>query len=139
MIMSGGVMFDVLGHEGEASVGRGDRRVTTRFPIERQISYQCARGRGWTEPHLGKTMNISSTGVLFSGEHSLLPGSRLQLAISWPVQLNGNCGLKLVASGTVVRCSGTIVAVKIRKYDFHVQRKGAAVSSTLSILSARAS
>ena len=76
-------------------------------------------------------MNISSTGILFLGDYPLIPGKRLQIAISWPVQLDGKCGLKLVASGNVVRCSGNVVAAKIEKYDFHVHGRSAILSSAL--------
>ena len=125
-------MFDLLQHVQANSSDQSDRRAATRFPIERPVSYKYARGRAWSEANLGKTMNISSTGILFSGDCPLIPGKRLQIAISWPVQLDGKCGLKLVASGNVVRCSGNIVAAKIEKYDFHVQSRSAILSSTLT-------
>ena len=50
------------------------------------------------------TVNMSSNGVLFTTDHYLLPGRRLEVSISWPAQLNSKVALKLVARGRVVRC-----------------------------------
>ena len=66
----------------------------------------------------GKTVNISSSGVLFSVDHMLLPGRRMELAISWPAQLNNKCALKLVARGRVVRFEGGRAAIEIQQYEF---------------------
>ena len=106
--------FDkVIQSEPAASCDENERRSATRFPIERPVSYKYARGRTWSEAILGKTLNISSTGVLFFGDTQLIAGKRLQLSISWPVQLDGRCSLKLVAVGSVVRCAGNIAAARI--------------------------
>ncbi|MBV8807086.1 MAG: hypothetical protein JO033_00300, partial [Acidobacteriaceae bacterium] len=36
----------------------------------------------------GKTLNVSSSGVLFTSEHELPNGTRLQVFMHWPVKLN---------------------------------------------------
>jgi len=69
----------------------------------------------------GKTLNISSSGVLFTTEHMLLPGRRMELAISWPAQLNNKTPLKLVARGRVVRFEGGRAAMEIQQYEFRTQ------------------
>ncbi len=74
--------------------------------------------KGSAEIGTGETINISSTGVLFKAETPLPPGKRLELSISWPAQLDGKCGLKLVARGRIVRCHGTSIALEIDKYEF---------------------
>jgi len=61
---------------------------------------------------------MSSGGVLFETEVPLIPGKRLEMAISWPAQLDNRCALKLVAQGRVVRCEGGRAAVEIQKYEF---------------------
>src|SRR5207302_5836989 len=83
--------------------GRADRRHSDRFPIEREVRYRVMNKRSGEESGDGKTVNISSSGVLFTSGHILLPGRRLELSISWPAQLNDKCALKLVARGRVVR------------------------------------
>lgn len=61
---------------------------------------------------------MSSGGILFSTQHMLLPGKRLEMAISWPAQLDNRCALKLVARGRVVRYDGGRAAVEIQQYEF---------------------
>ena len=114
-------MFQLIQTEPVTSCDENERRAATRFPIERPISYKYARGRTWSEAILGTTLNISSTGVLFCGDTRLIAGKRLQISISWPVQLDGRCSLKLVAVGNVVRCAGNVTAARIEKYEFHLQ------------------
>ena len=95
-----------------------DRRQSDRFPIEREVRYRVLNKRGGEEAGEGKTLNISSCGVLFTSDHLLLPGRRMELAISWPAQLNNQIALKLVARGRVVRFEQGIAAIEILQYEF---------------------
>ena len=98
-----------------------ERRTNDRFPIARDLKYKIISGRGTPESGTGQTLDVSSSGVLFEAETPLAPGKRVELAISWPAQLDGRCALKLVARGKIVRCRGTKVAVQIDKYEFRTQ------------------
>jgi hypothetical protein len=40
------------------------------------------------------------------------------MAISWPVQLDERCDLKLLASGRIVGADSGVVAVSIERYEF---------------------
>ena len=100
---------------------QADRRHSDRFPIEREVRYRVLNKRSSEETGDGKTVNISSSGVLFTVEHMLLPGRRMELAISWPAQLNNKCALKLVARGRVVRFEGGRAAIEIQQYEFRTQ------------------
>jgi hypothetical protein len=71
-----------------------------------------------TEPGRGQTVNMSSTGVLFTTDQELMPGRRIELSISWPAQLNDTCKLKLVAKGRVVRAEAGKAALEIQQYEF---------------------
>lgn len=101
--------------------GRPDRRHSDRFPIEREVRYRVMNKRSGEESGDGKTVNISSSGVLFTSGHILLPGRRLELSISWPAQLNNKCALKLVARGRVVRFEEGRAAIEIQQYEFRTQ------------------
>ncbi len=103
-----------------------DRRHSDRFPIEREVRFRVLNKRGGEETGDGKTLNISSSGVLFTSEHLLLPGRRLEVSISWPVQLNNVVPLKLVARGRVVRFEEGLAAIEIQQYEFRTQANGAA-------------
>ena len=108
---------------GEGNSGRNDganRRHSDRFPIEREVRYRVLSKRGG-EAGGGKTINMSSAGILFQSEHAMLPGRRIELSISWPAQLNNKCALKLVARGRVVRFGDGHAAVEIQQYEFRTQ------------------
>ncbi len=73
-----------------------DRRRSTRMPIERAVSYKVRGLRSWTGSR--RTVNISSSGVLFTTESPLCVGAVIELTISWPVRLNNVTPLKLVVT-----------------------------------------
>jgi len=100
---------------------QSDRRHSDRFPIERDVRFRAMNKRGGDEAGDGKTLNISSSVVLFTSKHMLLPGRRLELDISWPVQLNNQVALKLVARGRVVRFEEGRAAIEIQQYEFRTQ------------------
>jgi hypothetical protein len=100
---------------------QADRRHSDRFPIEREVRYRVLNKRSSEETGDGKTINISSSGILFTSEHMLLPGRRMELAISWPAQLNNKTALKLVARGRVIRFEGGRAAIEIQQYEFRTQ------------------
>jgi hypothetical protein len=96
-----------------------ERRSCDRFPIERDVKYKIlGTHKNVIQIGLGKSLNISSSGVLFTTESSLREGQRVELAVSWPVLLNNVLPLKLVASGRLVRSKGTQAAMAIDKYEF---------------------
>ena len=100
---------------------RADRRASDRFPIEREVRYRVLTKKTNDESGTGRTVNMSSTGILFTTEHLFVPGRRLEIAVNWPAQLNNKCPLKLVARGRVVRCDGSKVAIEIQQYEFRTQ------------------
>ena len=110
---------------------QSDRRHSDRFPIERDVKFRILNKRGGDEAGEGKTLNISSSGVLFTSEHMLLPGRRLELDISWPVQLNNQVALKLVARGRVVRFEEGRAAIEIQQYEFRTQGPSVPAHSAL--------
>ena len=95
-----------------------------RFPIVREVRYKVMNSKGAVETGTGETINISSKGVLFKAQAPLPPGKRIELSISWPAQLDGKCGLRLVARGRIVRCEGTNVALEISKHEFRIAGRG---------------
>lgn len=101
-----------------------DRRAADRFPIEREVRYKVLSKKSGDEAGIGKTINISSTGVLFSTDKLLIPGRRLEIAINWPAQLNNKCSLKLVARGRVVRFDQGRAAMEIQQYEFRTSGGG---------------
>lgn len=103
------------------SNGGPDRRSASRFAIEREIRYRVLSKKSAHEMGNGRTINMSSSGVLFTTEQELAPGRTLEIAISWPAQLNNTCPLKLVARGRVVRSENSQTAIQIQHYEFRTQ------------------
>jgi hypothetical protein len=102
----------------------GEQRASTRFPIEEDIYYKVYGEDHSVETGTGKTLNISSRGVLFSTERMLVPGRRIEIAVNWPVQLENSCPLKFVASGQIVRSRPGQAAVRIERYEFRTRGAG---------------
>lgn len=114
-------------HPDPHLAAKADRRHSDRFPIQREVRYRVLNKRSGDDAGDGKTINISSSGVLFSSNHLLIPGRKVELSISWPAQLDNKCALKLVARGKVVRFELGRAAIEIQQYEFRTQSSGAAM------------
>ncbi|MBV9296782.1 MAG: PilZ domain-containing protein [Acidobacteriaceae bacterium] len=104
-------------------LGTPERRRSSRFPIERELRYKTLNQRTEILVGNGKTLNISSSGVLFTSDHDLPIGTRLEVSISWPAQLNEKCLLNLVARGRVTRHTKGQLALQIQQYEFRTQSR----------------
>lgn len=107
---------------GPESLG-ADRRRSSRFPIERELRYKTLNQRSEILAGNGKTLNISSSGVLFTSDHDLPVGTRLEVSISWPAQLNDRVLLNLVARGRITRQHKGQSALQIQQYEFRTQSR----------------
>jgi len=102
---------------------RAERRRANRFPISRDLTYRVLTRKHGGPAGVGLTINISSSGVLFSTADPPSTGTRLELAISWPVQLNGDCPLNLVMTGRVARSEPGCAAVEVDQHEFRTRAK----------------
>jgi len=71
----------------------------------------------------GETIDIGSNGVSFVSGQYLKKGSFVELSISWPVMLEENTRMRLVAFGRVVRSNGHSTACTVDKYEFRTQAR----------------
>ncbi len=97
-----------------------ERRLSRRFPMERQIQFKSRRGRSALIGS-GTTVNMSRRGVLFTADQSLPEGEPVTLEVGWPVLLNAAVPLKLVTRGRVVWCENSHTAVRFDKWEFRTQ------------------
>jgi hypothetical protein len=101
------------------SESASDRRASDRLPIQRDVRYKLLGGKkSVKQMGLGKTVNMSSGGVLFTTESLLPKGKWVELAVSWPAQLDQTIALKFVAVGCLVRSDETQAATSIERYEF---------------------
>ena len=107
---------------------QNNRRSSERMSIEREVSYRVLNDRAGEIAATGKTVNISSSGILFTTEHMLLPGRRVEISINWPAKLDNKCALKLVARGRIVRFQEGIAALEIMHHEFRTKAIRASVA-----------
>ena len=94
-----------------------ERRTKTRYAIELAVRF-IAQQRTSPSYNIGRTINISSSGLLVASPYAVRDGEELRLMIEWPWPLDGRVPLQLVASGTVVWFGNSRFAVKFRSYQF---------------------
>ncbi len=104
--------------------GKCDDRLRQRFPISLDISYGLVRGSLIKHVGRGRTVNMSSRGVLFEAsdvDANKLPRGRnkLRLEVNWPAPQNGTQALSLVVWGRIVRRENRLFAVTIEQHEFY--------------------
>ena len=91
----------------------------------------------------GRTLNLSSGGILFECEGGLPIGATVRLSLTWPVPLNNQVGLNLCVMGRTVRSFGRYTAVEIVSHEFKTRplsvrsHAGSVASMTASAMTAR--
>ena len=102
-----------------------ERRIKRRFDVNASVTYRVQlTGTRCPRAGKGRTVNLSSEGVLFQAEDLSLPaGTLLEVSIVWPVNLDERVGLTLFVTGSVVRQRGDYVAVKIQRAEFRTRKR----------------
>jgi hypothetical protein len=111
---------------------RADRRETSRFPVHEDVRYRVLHARGLPTSGVGKTLDIGSGGILFTTEERLPMGRMVEVAVDWPVRLGGDCPLRFVAVGRVVRADATKAAVQITRYAFKTRGSAGVAAAAAS-------
>src|SRR5579871_4724638 len=88
-----------------------DRRAHGRYPVHLQLEYKLWLDERVARVGFGKTVNMSSRGILLETDADLPTGSSVTLAIMWPIMLEISVALKLHIRGRVVRCDASRIAV----------------------------
>ena len=100
--------------------GAGERRRTTRFPVNEDIKYRVLHKSSRVSGS-GRTLNVGSGGLLFTTEERLQVGRQIEISMNWPARLGGTCPLKFVATGRVMRAEAGKAAVRIERYEFRTR------------------
>jgi hypothetical protein len=108
-----------------------ERRSKLRFPLQRELRYKLLEPGRSGVGGAGHSIDVSSGGVAFTTDHSLPADATIEISMSWPVTLENDCPLRLVAKGRVVRNDVNSVACTIDKFEFRTQARS---QSTVSIL-----
>jgi hypothetical protein len=99
-----------------------ERRSTIRFALDLEVRY-AVLGKAHVETGIGRTTDLSSSGLCFAADKSLRVGQKLRISIDWPALLSGGVELQLMILGVVNRTKGTETAVSVERYEFKTRRK----------------
>jgi hypothetical protein len=104
-----------------------DRRRKRRFAMERELRFKILESDRVTMTGAGQTIDMSSGGVAFEAttrlRSSVVPGTVLELSISWPVLLHETCLMRLVVFGHLVRTRQKVMVCSIDRYEFRTQAR----------------
>src|SRR5436305_1570273 len=97
-----------------------ERRASNRLPLAMDVHYKVLGRKKVIRTGFGKTIDMCSGGLLISTESTLVERDRVELAIDWPVQLDGVLR-NLVVFGRVVRVEHKQAAIIINSYEFRTR------------------
>ena len=96
----------------------GERRSDRRYDLALNVRWKLIRRRRVLDSGTGKTVDVSSGGLLFETDRQLPSGLNIELSIAWPVLLHNVAPLQLVVAGRVVRTTGQRVGVRMTQHEF---------------------
>jgi len=95
-----------------------ERRRGARYSIERDLKWKWQGRRTRQAPEHGRTVNMSSGGMLFTTNFLLPLGKLVEVGVNWPVAPGSDGGLQLVAKARVVRSDDGCTAVEFKQREF---------------------
>ncbi len=98
-----------------------ERRLKSRFSVELDLRYRH-RGRFPSVRGIGRTLNMSSSGILIQSDQRPPIGTRLEVILYWPWLLDGVTHLQLVAIGKVIRHGESSFALAFSKHEFRTMK-----------------
>jgi hypothetical protein len=115
-----------------------ERRTKMRYPIELQVRYHTLARRHPIEEGIGRTLNMSSSGIFICSQNQINPGAKVEISIQWPFQLDRGIHLQLVGTGKVVRCDKLTLALAFDRYEFRTLKHWPESSAEQKVLASRA-
>lgn len=99
--------------------GTGDRRSAVRYPMRLKVHFYLL---GHRDPApvagQGRTINISSHGMLVSTTAAVEVGRLVELHVAWPCPAGASPRHELVVDGVVQRIEPERAAFSINRYAF---------------------
>jgi hypothetical protein len=99
-----------------------ERRSKIRYPVSLNVKYRTV-GRSNRISGVGRTLNMSSGGLLIAADQRTEVGAKVELNVEWPSMLDGSIPLQLVAVGRVVRCLESGFALSFTQYQFRTMSR----------------
>jgi hypothetical protein len=111
MITSQHAQPSVVAHSGRER--RSSVRVPLAFPMRYETGLKAQKSQG-----VGRVIDMSTSGIAFTTESLVRKNTRVALHIQWPVRIDGDVPVELVASGKVVRTEQTKAALQYDQIAF---------------------
>jgi len=121
--------------EADQSIA-AERRLKIRYPMNLRVRFRCHSGPSAFFSGSGRTVNISSGGVLVVLQHrvphhKVSIGAWAEMSIEWPQLLDGKIPLQLCTTGRLLRCGASDFATAFEQYQFRIMRRSSQPSARL--------
>ena len=90
-----------------------ERRADRRYEVMLETRWKLIRRRRVLSAGKGKTIDLSSSGILFETQQVLPLGGEVELSIAWPALRDGNVALEFLVSGRVVRSNDHQAGIRL--------------------------
>ncbi len=97
---------------------RKNRRAANRYDLDLPFDFRLFGRDQSVQEGRGRTLNMSSHGLLVSPDLRISKGQPIELFVQLPGQLKDAAGARLVILGHVLRSSHTGAAIKIVRHGF---------------------
>jgi hypothetical protein len=97
---------------------RRNRRTAKRYSLELPFAYRQFGRDQCVQEGRGRTMNMSSRGLLVAPDSRISKGQPIELSVQLPPQSQTARGAQLVILGQVLRTGPTGAAIKIVRHGF---------------------
>ncbi len=109
---------------------RGERRSQKRYSISLEVRWRLVHRNKTLNSGQGRTVDLSTGGILLETGCKLPVGLKVRLSIAWPVLLHNTSPLQLSVTGRVVRSDQTRAGIQIEQKEFRTlggwaERQGA--------------
>jgi len=97
-----------------------NRRATGRYDLRLPLHYRVSIKGEPPRTGSGTTCDISASGLSFRSRKSLPVGAHIEILIEWPAKYRDIDPMSLLATGFIVRCDGSRIAVRMTSRKFKV-------------------
>jgi hypothetical protein len=107
------------------AVGAPEPRAAAEYEVSSlalELFYSVRDGIRRDERGTGQVVDVGSSGARFVADRNLAVGRSVEIAIDWPMRLDGSIPLRLIATGVVIRTCGTETAMKFDRHVFKTRR-----------------
>jgi hypothetical protein len=101
----------------------GPRPSDGWYPFAADLAYKLVGVGGIFIEGRGRSVNMSSSGILIATETALPLGALIEVQIAWPAKLDDNVSVNLHVRGRTLRSNENHTAVAITGYAFRTRRQ----------------